>query len=92
MPSTDSSAASLALAEASAASGTTAAKLGYLLTRKALAQSTAATVFPLLALELTSIAESYAAYSAVELAADLAKTQARSTFARGLRYWQPGSV
>lgn len=64
--------AAVQLAEASAAT----ARLGYQLTTEALDESTAAAVFPLLALELGAIAESYVAYIAVDLAWEAAQVSA----------------
>lgn len=68
--------AAVQLAEASAAAGTATARLGYQLTTEALDESTAAAVFPLLALELGAIAESYVAYIAVDLAWEAAQVGA----------------
>ncbi|MBI2517095.1 MAG: hypothetical protein HYV95_09275 [Opitutae bacterium] len=79
--------AALALAEASAAAGTAAAQLGYQLTTQALKESSAVAVFPLLLLELTAIAEGFAAYAATDAAAKLATATAQAAVARGTAYW-----
>lgn len=79
--------AALALAEASAAAGITAAQLGYQLTTQALKESGAVAVFPLLLLELTAIAEGFAAYAATGAAADLANAAAQAASAEAAAYW-----
>lgn len=81
MPADPISSAAVALAEASAAAGTASARLGYALTTKSLDESTAAAVFPLLALELTAIAESFVAYIAVDAAWETARLAAAAEFA-----------
>jgi hypothetical protein len=83
--------AALALAEASAAAGSAAARLGYQLTTQALKESSAVAVFPLLLLELTAIAEGFAAYAATDAAARLADAQAQAAAARGAAYWTGSS-
>jgi len=69
--------AALAAAEARAATGTAAARLGYQLTTEALKKSEAATVFPLLLLELTAISDSFTAYAATDAAWQVAQRAAQ---------------
>ena len=80
--------AAVALAEASAAVGTAAAQLGYTLTTKALAESTAAAVFPLLAVELAAIGEGFAAYIAVDAAAKVAEAAAEAGARAAALHWR----
>jgi hypothetical protein len=79
--------AALATAEAAAAVGVAAGQLGYQLTTKALQESSAAAVFPLLLLEFTAIAGGFAAYAATEAAARLADANAQASATRGAAYW-----
>lgn len=82
-----SAAGTAALAEASAAAGTASARLGYQLTTQALKESGAVAVFPLLLLELTAIAEGFAAYAATDTAAKLATVAAEAALTEAAAYW-----
>jgi hypothetical protein len=82
-----STAATLAAAEAAALAGTTVAQLGYALTTKALDKSTAPAVFPLILLELASVAGSYATYAATDASAQLAELNAQASFSAATAYW-----
>lgn len=82
-----STAATVAAAEAAALAGTTVAQLGYALTTKALDKSTAPAVFPLILLELASVAGSYAAYAATDTSAQLAELNTQASFSAATAYW-----
>lgn len=77
----------LALAETAAAAGTASAQLGYQLTTQALKASEAAAVFPLMMVELTAIAEGYAAYAATDADALAAAVTAQAAAEAGASYW-----
>ncbi|HTQ31594.1 MAG TPA: hypothetical protein VMI53_10325 [Opitutaceae bacterium] len=86
---TPSGDAALVLAEAAAATGTASAQLGYQLTTQALQASEAAAVFPLLMVELTAIAEGFAAYAATDADALAATDAAQAAAEAGAAYWSP---
>lgn len=83
--------AAVALAEASAAAGTAVARVGYQLTTEALKESGAATVFPLLVVELTAVAEGLAAYAATDVAALAATVEATAAAELAAAQWNPTS-
>lgn len=83
--------AAVALAEASAAAGTAAAQIGYQLTTEALKESSAATVFPLLLVELTAVAEGLAAYAATDVAALAATVETAAAAELAAAKWTPKS-
>lgn len=90
-PPSAAGAASLELAEASAAAGVVAAQLGYTLTTEALKESAAVTVFPLLLLEITALGEGLAAYGATSLGAAAATAQVKASLAAGTAHWRAPS-
>ena len=81
--------AAVDLARASAALGTASARLGYELTTKALDESSAAAVFPPVLLEVTAIAESFAAYALVDLAWEAAQVAAAVELDAASARWSP---
>lgn len=78
----------LAAAEASAELGVTVAQLGYGLTLKALKESTAAAVFPLLLVELGALASGLAAYVAEPPVWALCEARAAALEAAAEAYWR----
>lgn len=89
MSAAETTAAALATAEASAATGVAAAQIGYRLTTQTLnAQADeAVTVFPLLLLEFTAIAGGFAAYAATDVAWKTAELAVQAEFARAEAQW-----
>ncbi|MBA3849523.1 MAG: hypothetical protein C0502_05935 [Opitutus sp.] len=79
--------AALAIAQASAASGVISARTGYLLTQKSLEKNTAVVVLPLLALEISAIAEGFAAYASTAALAKIATATAAANAAAGQARW-----
>lgn len=77
----------LAAAQAAAAAGTAAAELGYALTTRAVEESDAVAVFPLLAVELAAIAGGLAAYAATDVAATAAEATATAAAAAAAAEW-----
>lgn len=78
----------LAAAEACAELGVTVARLGYGLTLKALEESTAPAVFPLLAVELGALASGFAAYAAEPPSWKISEVRAAELEARAEAYWR----
>lgn len=85
------SGAALALANASAAAGVAGAEAGYALTQKAVTESGAPAVLPLLLLEFAAIAAGFAAYAETAAAWDLAQASTKVTAKAAELTWGPGA-